>query len=98
MAQQAGTLGGRAAPSTGTIGSSPGRLGRAFSAERLIIGSIVVLSVLLVTYPLLFLIQASLNVGRPDARPVTDYGLSNYLGILNRLEWLGNTLYVSFLG
>ena len=74
------------------------RLGGSISAERAIIGVVVVIALLLVTYPLLFLIQVSLNVGRPDARPIVQYGLTNYLGIFNRLEWLGNTLYVSILG
>jgi iron(III) transport system permease protein len=94
MAQQA-ALGSRA---PATVPDSPGRLGRGFSAERLIIGAVVIVAVLLVAYPVLFLIQVSLNVGRPDARPVVDYGLSNYLGIFNRIDWLFNTLYVSSVG
>src|ERR671933_2378889 len=96
MAQQAGALGGRAAAATAQ--PTPGRLARTFSVERLVIGAVVLLAVLLIAYPVLFLVQVSLNVGRPDARPITDYGLSNYVGIFNRLDWLGNTLYVSCLG
>ena len=94
MAQQARALGG--APTTRPV--ALGRLAGTFSVERLIIGAVVVLTVLLVAYPVLFLIQVSLNVGRPDARPIVDYGLNNYLGIFNRIDWLLNTLYVSFLG
>src|SRR5919198_4244873 len=96
MAQQVGALDGRARPTT--VRRTPGRLSGALSAERLIIGAVVILAVLQVAYPVLFLIQVSLNVGRPDARPITDYGLTNYLGIFNRIDWLANTLYVSCLG
>jgi iron(III) transport system permease protein len=94
MAQQA-ALDTRA---TATAPDAPGRRGSGFSMERLIIGAVVIVSVLLVTYPVFFLIQASLNVGRPDARPIAEYGLTNYLNIFNRIDWLFNTLYVSFFG
>jgi iron(III) transport system permease protein len=95
MAQQATAL-DTGAPAT--LAAAPGRFGRALSVDRLIIGAVVTVAVLLVAYPVGFLIQASLNVGRPDARPIVAYGLSNYLGIFNRVDWLFNTLYVSFFG
>src|SRR5215208_6459135 len=94
MAQQA-ALDSRAPAAVPDV---PGRLGRTFSVERLIIGAVVIVAVLLVAYPVLFLIQASLNGGRPDARPIVAYGLSNYLNIFNRVDWLLNTLYVSSFG
>src|SRR5215203_5025722 len=95
MAQQARALDGRLPTTTR---QTPSRLRSMLSVERLIIGAVVIVAVLLVAYPVLFLLQASLNVGRPDARPIVAYGLSNYLGIFNRIDWLFNTLYVSFFG
>ena len=94
MAQQA-ALDSRA-PISAPV--APSTSGRRVSAERLIMGAVVIVAVLLVAYPVMFLLQASLNVGRPDARPIVDYGLTNYLGIFNRVDWLFNTLYVSFFG
>jgi iron(III) transport system permease protein len=50
----------------------------------------------LVLYPVFFLVQASLDVGEPDARPPTAYGLANYAGLLHYPQILLNTLTVSF--
>lgn len=66
--------------------------------ERIVVGLVLVVAVFLVAYPVFFLVQVSLNVGRPDARPIAEYGLGNFTAIFNRLDWLGNTLLVSVLG
>ena len=43
---------------------------------------IAVVARLLVLYPIYYLIQASLDVGDPDVRPPTAYGLDNFAGLL----------------
>ena len=45
-------------------------------------------------YPVFFLIQASLDVGEPDARPPTAYGFDNFSG-LSYPQIMLNTLTVS---
>ena len=37
---------------------------------------------LLVLYPVVFLLQAALNTGDPEARPPTAYGFDNFAGLL----------------
>jgi iron(III) transport system permease protein len=49
-----------------------------------------------VIYPVFFLLQASLDVGDPEARPPTAYGLDNFSGLPKYWEIMLNTLYVSF--
>ncbi len=49
-----------------------------------------------VLYPIFFLLQASLDVGDPDARPPTAYGLDNYAALPDYATIMGNTLLVSF--
>ncbi|MFN8525282.1 MAG: iron ABC transporter permease [Chloroflexota bacterium] len=66
--------------------------------ERGVLVAVVLIALMLVAYPMLFLFQVSLNVGRPDARPIVDYGVANYAKIFDRLEWLGNTLYIAVVG
>src|SRR2546423_15719784 len=51
---------------------------------------------LLVLYPVAFLLQAALNVGDPEARPPTEYGLDNFAGLLAYPQIILNTLTVSF--
>ena len=49
-----------------------------------------------VLYPIFYLLQASLDVGDPDVRPPTAYGLDNYALLPNYAEIMLNTLAVSF--
>ena len=49
----------------------------------------------LVLYPIFFLIQASLSVGDPQARPPTAYGLDNYMGLGRYAHIFWNTLLVA---
>lgn len=50
-----------------------------------------------VLYPIYYLLQASLDVGVPDVRPPTAYGLDNYAALPNYWELILNTLVVTFL-
>src|SRR5207244_9403809 len=50
---------------------------------------------LVVLYPIAFLIQASLSVGDPQARPPEAYGLANYTGLGRYAHIFGNTLLVA---
>ena len=49
----------------------------------------------LVLYPIAYLVQASLSVGDPQARPPEAYGLDNYRGLGRYAHILGNTLLVA---
>ena len=49
----------------------------------------------LVLYPIFFLLQAALDVGDPDVRPPTAYGLGNFVAMGHYAGILGNTVAVS---
>src|ERR1044072_4423821 len=49
----------------------------------------------LVLYPVVYLLQAALNTGDPEARPPTEYGLDNFAGLLAYPQIILNTLTVS---
>jgi len=55
------------------------------------------LAAVLVLYPIFYLIQASLNVGDPQARPPQEYGFANYGGLFQYPTILWNTLVVAVL-
>ncbi|MDC7260122.1 MULTISPECIES: ABC transporter permease [unclassified Shinella] len=63
--------------------------------QNLIMGSTALIAVLLVLYPVFFVVQVSLNVGDPGSRVITDYGFENYGDIWRNLGWLGNTFLVA---
>ena len=50
---------------------------------------------LLVLYPIVYLVQASLSVGDPQARPPEAYGLANYADLGRYAHIFGNTLLVA---
>ena len=50
---------------------------------------------MLVLYPIAYLIQASLSVGDPQARPPEAYGLDNFAGLGRYSHIFGNTLLVA---
>ena len=50
---------------------------------------------ILILYPIAYLIQASLSVGDPQARPPEAYGLDNFIGLGRYAHILGNTLQVA---
>jgi iron(III) transport system permease protein len=49
----------------------------------------------LVLYPIAYLIQASLSVGDPQARPPEAYGLDNFIALPRYAHIFGNTLLVA---
>src|SRR5207244_471529 len=55
------------------------------------------LAAVLVLYPIAYLVQASLSVGDPQARPPEAYGLDNYAGLGRYAHIFGNTLLVAAL-
>src|SRR2546430_10831587 len=67
----------------------------AFSAPAIAGAIVAVIAGLLVLYPVAYLLQAALNVGDPDARPPTEFGLDNFAGLLNYPQIIVNTLTVS---
>jgi len=52
-------------------------------------------AVLVVFYPIFYLIQASLSVGDPQARPPEAYGLANFVDLTRYAEIFWNTILVS---
>lgn len=64
---------------------------------QLIVGcGVAVIAAILVLYPIYYLLQASLDVGEPDVRPPTAYGLDNYALLPNYSQIMLNTLGVAF--
>lgn len=64
--------------------------------ETIAMATIVAIVALFVLYPIYYLLQASLDVGLPDIRPPTAYGLDNYAKVLDYPVVLLNTLVVTF--
>ena len=65
------------------------------SAQKVVGLLVAAASAILVLYPVFFLLQAALNVGDPEARPPTAYGLDNFGGLLQYPQIILNTLTVS---
>src|SRR5207253_3380444 len=63
--------------------------------SRLLGGLVAGVAAVLVLYPIAYLIQASLSVGDPQARPPEAYGLSNYTDLGRYAHIFGNTLLVA---
>src|SRR5262245_13882404 len=57
--------------------------------------ALVAVVALFVLYPVYYLFQAAFDVGAPDVRPPTAYGVDNFLRILNYQQILVNTLVVT---
>ena len=66
-----------------------------FSAQKVAGFAVAAVSAILVLYPVFFLLQASLDVGDPEARPPTAYGFDNFEGLLQYPQIMLNTLTVS---
>jgi iron(III) transport system permease protein len=56
---------------------------------------VAAVAAVLILYPVFFLLQAALDVGDPQVRPPTAYGLDNFNGIFQYPQILLNTLTVS---
>src|SRR5437879_1607736 len=63
--------------------------------SRLLGGLVAGVAAVLVLYPIAFLVQASLSVGDPQARPPEAYGLANYADLGRYAHIFGNTLLVA---
>jgi iron(III) transport system permease protein len=68
---------------------------RALSGQFLVGGAVSLIAAGFVLYPVYFLLQAALDVGDPDIRPPTAYGLDNFARLSDYTEILLNTVVVS---
>jgi iron(III) transport system permease protein len=81
-----------ARPVTGLAVVSAGSL---VSAQKMAGYGVAAVAAVLVLYPVFFLLQASLDVGDPQVRPPSAYGLDNFGGLFQFPQILLNTLTVS---
>src|SRR3569833_2932851 len=65
------------------------------SAQLIVGGAVALIAAALVLYPVFYLFQAALDVGDPNVRPPTAYGLDNFLTLANYWEIMVNTLVVA---
>jgi iron(III) transport system permease protein len=65
------------------------------SAQTVVGVTVAAFAAILVLYPIFFLLQASLDVGDPEARPPAAYGFDNYATLLQYSQILLNTVLVS---
>src|SRR5499433_4616869 len=65
-------------------------------APRIAGFGVAAVAAVLVLYPVFYLLQAALDVGDPQTRPPTAYGLDNFEALLNYPQIMLNTLLVSF--
>ena len=66
------------------------------SAQRLAGYGVAAVAAVLVLYPVFYLLQAAFDVGDPQTRPPTAYGLDNFQALLDYPQIMLNTLVVSF--
>lgn len=65
------------------------------SAQKIAGYGVAAVAAVMVLYPVFFLLQAALDVGDPQVRPPTAYGVDNFNGIFQYPQILLNTLTVS---
>src|SRR3569833_999562 len=65
------------------------------SAQLIVGGAVALIAAALVLYPVFYLFQAALDVGDPNVRPPTAYGLDNFLTLPKYWEIMVNTLVVA---
>ena len=63
--------------------------------ETVAMATTVAMAAVLVLYPMFYLVQAALDVGLPDTRPPTAYGIANFAKLLDYPMVLWNTLVVT---
>ncbi len=68
---------------------------KGISLRHIVMPLVVLLCGALVLYPIGFLINESLNVGDPSAFPPEEYGLDNYINLIDDYHVLTNTALVS---
>jgi len=66
-----------------------------FSAQKIAGYGVAAVAAVFVLYPVYFLLQAAFDVGDPQVRPPTAYGLDNFSGLFQFPQILLNTLNVS---
>jgi iron(III) transport system permease protein len=69
---------------------------RILSGQTIAMVMVIGVLALFVLYPVFYLVQAALDVGAPDVRPPTAYGLDNFASLGRYSEIMLNTLYVTF--
>jgi iron(III) transport system permease protein len=70
--------------------------GRIRVFEAVAMATIVAVVAGLVLYPIYFLLQAAFDVGLPDTRPPTAYGVQNFAKLFDYPQVIWNTLVVTF--
>ena len=70
-------------------------MGSWFSAEKVAGYGVAAIAAVLVLYPVYFLLQAAFDVGDPQVRPPTAYGVDNFSSLLQYPQIMLNTLTVS---
>jgi iron(III) transport system permease protein len=66
------------------------------SAQKIAGYGVATVAAVLVLYPVFYLLQAAFDVGDPQVRPPTAYGLDNFSNVFHYPQILLNTLTVSF--
>jgi iron(III) transport system permease protein len=66
------------------------------SAQSLIGITVIGITAAFVIYPVFYLLQAAFDIGDPEARPPTAYGLDNFAVLPRYSEIMLNTLFVAF--
>jgi iron(III) transport system permease protein len=64
--------------------------------ETVVMATIVAMVAGLVLYPIYFLLQAAFDVGLPDTRPPTAYGIDNFSRVFDYPQIIWNTFVVTF--
>src|SRR4051812_15183715 len=72
------------------------RKGRVISTQMIVMAIVIGVVGLFVLYPVFYLLQAAFDVGPPNVRPPTAYGLDNFSGLAKYWEIMLNTLVVTF--
>ena len=67
----------------------------ALSGPAIVGAAVAIVAAVLVLYPVFYLVQASLDIGSPDARPPDAYGLDNFAALTQYSEIMINTVAVS---
>ena len=68
---------------------------KGISLRNIVMPLVVLLCGALVLYPIGFLINESLNIGDPSAFPPEEYGVDNYINLIDDYHVLANTALVS---
>src|SRR6476646_4096267 len=71
-------------------------MGSWFSAQKVAGYGVAAIAAVFVLYPVYFLLQAAFDVGDPQVRPPTAYGVDNFSSLLQYPQIMLNTLTVSF--